>query len=345
MANFVYPTDAELTEVAQDKIPVLLADVNADPIFGIMPIEEQDSSVIIWDQMDNYTGLQSLRGINGAFPLIQQTGSKTFIERPGYYGEGEMIDEIQLTERRKLGTFNVSIDISDLVLQKQEKLLQRRLDRIRWIGWTLLTTGQFAVSTSNGTLAHQGAYTFQQYSSAVPWATSATASPLADLSSIQLLARGHSVNLGATATAFMNRVTFNALRTNSNSQDIYGRRVSGLATANNLDALNSIFTGDDLPTIRVWDDGYLADGTGTFTPFIPNNKVVVVGQRPAGQSVAKYIMTRNANEETMNPGAYMWVSDMRGARGEGNAPTMAVYDSHNGGPAVYYPSSIVVMNV
>lgn len=345
MPTFTYPTNAELTQVAQDKIPVLLADVNADPIFGIMPIEEQDASTIMWDQLDNYTGLQSLRGINGAFPLINQTGSKTFIEKPGYYGEGELIDEIQLTERRKLGTFSQPIDISDLVMQKQERLLQRRLDRIRWIGWTLLVNGQFAVSTPNGALAHQAAYTFQQYAAGVPWATSATASPLADLSAIQLLARGHSVNLGATATAYMNRVTFNALRTNTNNQDIYGRRVAGLATANNLNAMNSIFTGDDLPTIRIWDDGYLADGTGLFTPFIPNSKVVIVGQRPAGQPVAKYIMTRNANEPSMGPGAYMWVDDMRGEDGHGKAPTMAIYDSHNGGPIVQFPSSIVVMSV
>lgn len=341
MPTFAFPTNAEITEIAQDKLPALQADRR---IFDIMPIEERDASLIMWDQLDNYTGLQSLRGINGAFPLIQQTGSKQFIERPGYYGEGELLDEIALTERRKLGTFGEPIDISDLVMQKQDKLLGRRLDRIEWIGWTLLTTGQFMVSTPMGIVAHQGAYTMQSYTSAVGWATFATATPLADFSAVQLLARGHSVNLGATAKAYMNRRTYNNMRSNTNAADIYGRRVSGLATANNLEAINQIWTQDDLPTIVIYDEGYLND-SGTFVPWIPDNVVVVVGQRPAGQPVAKYIMTRNANHPTLAPGAYSWVKNNRGEDGDGNAPTVAVYDSHNGGPIIEYPSSVVLMRV
>ena len=341
MPTFTYPTNAELTEIAQDKLPALQANRR---IFDIMPIEEKDASVIIWDQLDNYTGLQSLRGINGAFPLIQQTGSKQFVERPGYYGEGELIDEIQLTERRQLGTFAQPVSIDDLVMEKQDKLLNRRLDRIEWIGWTLLTTGQFIVSTPMGIVAHQGAYTLQTFTASVAWATVATATPLADFSSVQLLARGHSVNLGATAKAYMNRVTYNYLRSNTNAADVYGRRVSGLATANNLESINQILLQDDLPTIVIYDEGYLNDA-GTFVPWIPNNVVVVVGQRPAGQPVAKYIQTRNANHPTMAPGPFMWVKNMRGEDGNGNAPSVAVYDSHNGGPIIQFPSAVVLMRV
>lgn len=338
MPTFVYPDNAELSEIAQDKLPALETDRR---IFDIMPIDEVDASVIIWDQLDNYTGLQSLRGINGAPPIIAQTGSKQYVERPGYYGEGELIDEIQLTERRRLGTFADAISIDDLIMQKQDKLLQRRLDRIEWIGWTLLTAGQFSVSTKEGVLAHQGAYTIQTFTSAVAWATSATAQPLADFSSVQLLARGHSVNLGGTAKAYMNRVTFNYLRTNTNTADVYGRRTAGLGTFNNLGQINDLLLGDDLPQIVIYDNGYLND-SGTFVPFIANNKVVVVGQRPAGQPVAKYIMTRNANHPTLEPGAYMYVVD---EREEGKAPSIGVFDTHNGGPIIEYPSSVIVMSV
>jgi hypothetical protein len=338
MATFVYPSNAELSEIAQDKLPALQTDRR---IFDIMPIEEVDASVIIWDQLDNYTGLQSLRGINGAPPIIRQTGSKQYVERPGYYGEGEMVDEIQLTERRRLGTFAEPITLDDLIMQKQDKLLGRRLDRIEWIGWTLLTTGQFAVSTHEGVLAHQGAYTLQTFTSAVGWTTPATATPLADFSSVQLLARGHSVTLAATAKAYMNRVTFNAMRVNTNSADVYGRRTAGLGTFNSLEQINTLTTGDDLPEIVIYDEGYLND-SGVFVPFIANGKVVVVGQRPAGQPVAKYIMTRNANHPTMAPGAYMYVRD---GREEGDAPSVEVYDTHNGGPIIQFPSAVVVMSV
>lgn len=342
MATFTYQTNAELNEIAQDKLPRLTQD---RPIFEIMPMEDHDASIVMWEQQDNYTGLQSLRGINGALPLIQQTGSKTFIERPGYYGEGELIDEIQLTERRQRGTFATPISVQDLVSEKQDKLLQRRLDRIEWLGWTLLTTGQFSVFTKNNVLAHQGAYTIQQFTATVPWATSATATPLADLSAVQLLARGHSVNLGAQATAWMNRKTFNSLRSNGNNVDLYGRRTAGLGTANNLEQINQIITGDDLPSVRIYDEGYLADGTGTFAPFIADATVLVTGKRPAGQPIAKYFMTRNANNPSMGPGAYMYVSNKVGEEADGNAPSIGVFDTHNGGPALYFPAALCIMHV
>lgn len=342
MATFTYQTNAELNEIAQDKLPRLESN---RPIFEIMPIEEKDTSVIMWEQQDNYTGLQNLRGINGALPLIAQTGSKSYIERPGYYGEGELIDEIQLTERRQRGTFATPINVQDLIAEKQDKLLQRRLDRIEWLGWTLLCTGQFSVFTKNGALAHQGAYTVQQFTATVPWATSATATPLADMSAVKLLGRGHSVSFGAQSTAWMNLKTFNTLRTNGNNVDMYGRRTAGLGTFNNIGQINDLFMGDDLPTVRIYDEGYLADGTGLFTPFIPDATVLVTGKRPAGQPIAKYIMTRNANNPALAPGAYMYVSNHTGEDADGNAPSIGVFDSHNGGPALYFPSALTVMHV
>jgi hypothetical protein len=76
--------------------------------------------------------------------------------------------------------------------------------------------------------------------------------------------------------------------------------------------------------------------------FIPNNKVVVVGTRPAGQRVGEYRITRNANNPDLGPGPYMKVVD----NGEDKVPReIDVHDGHNGGPVLYYPGAIVVMSV
>jgi hypothetical protein len=207
MATFTYQTNAELNEIAQDKLPRL---ESARPIFELMPMEDTDASVIIWEQQDNYTGLaEPARHQRLTAADCQQTGSKQYVERPGYYGEGEMIDEIQLTERRQRGTFGTPINVQDLIAEKQDKLLQRRLDRIEWIGWTLFTTGQFFVATKNGVRWRTRART---RSSSTPQTCRGPRqrlpTPLADLSGVQLLARGHSVNLGSQATAWMNRKTY-----------------------------------------------------------------------------------------------------------------------------------------
>lgn len=336
MANYVYPTNSELQLVAAEKVPVLTLN---DPLFEIMPIVDVDAYELTWDQLDNFVGLQQVRGLNGQPGNVEAVGANTFRIKPGVYGDFTTIDEEELTTRRQFGTFATPIDITDLIMLKQDQLLNRRIDRIRQIGWTLLTTGTFSVSNNRG-VVHTDSYDLQDYNAST-WATIATATPLADMRAVQLLSRGKGVSFGAGARAFMNRVTFNNMIANTNASDLYGRRTAGLGTVLSLSDANALLAGEDLPQIVIYDDGYLNDA-GTFVPFIANGVVVVVGRRQGGQSIADYAMTRNANNPNLEPGAYMKVFD----HGDDRVPRMIeVHDGHNGGPRIYYPGSIVVVDV
>lgn len=335
--NYVYPTNSELQVVAAEKAPVLTM---ADPIFDIVPIVEVDSHLLEWDQLDNYVGLQQVRGLNGQPGNVTAVGGTRFRMTPGVYGEFMTIDELELTTRRQFGTFNQPINITDLVMQRQDQLLNRRIDRIRQIVWTLFTTGTFSVSNNNG-VVHTDTYDLQDYN-ATTWSTVSTATPLADLRAVQLLSRGKGVSFGAGAKAFMNRVTFNRLISNTNAADLAGRRTSGLSlsTVLSLSDTNSLLAGEDLPQIVIYDDGYLSDA-GSFVPFIADNIVVVFGQRQGGQTIADYAFTRNANNDDLSPGAYMKVVDHTDT-----VPRMVeIHDGHNGGPRIYYPGSVVVVDV
>ncbi|MDE2127920.1 MAG: major capsid protein [Armatimonadetes bacterium] len=338
MPDFVYPTSAELETIAQDYMPRLMEE---RPIFNILPVRAVDAHLLMWEQMDNYQGLQQVRGLDGDATRVRKTGIKRYLMQPGVYGEFDNIDEQELTARRAMGSFGGPIDISDLVLMAQSKLLQRRLDRIESIGWTLLSEGTFSVPDGTGKVLHTDTFALQSYTAATPWNTAATAAPLADLRAVKLMRRGHSVDLGAGAQAWMNQTTFNNLIMNDNPNDLFGRRTAGLATINNLKDVNTILSGDALPELAVYDAGYF-DDSGAFQLYIPNNKVVVVGRRPAGQVVGEYRMTRNANNPNLAPGPYMKVIDT----GEFKVPrSLQVHDGHNGGPVIYYPGAIVVMNV
>jgi hypothetical protein len=143
MADLTYPSAIELAQIAQTLAPRLTAD---RPIFDIFPMRPVDSHLLEWDQMDNFIGLQQIRGLNGEPPRVKQIGGKRYLMVPGVYGEFALLDEQQLTTRRPWGTFTGTIDVSDLVLEKQNQLLQRRYDRIELTGWTLLATGTFSVS-------------------------------------------------------------------------------------------------------------------------------------------------------------------------------------------------------
>lgn len=336
--DYILPTAIDLRAVEQDLLPNLM---EARKIFGIMPIDERDSHLVEWEQEDAYYGFQQARGLNGAPPKIQRVGMKKYAMQPGVYGEFAEIDEVELTTKRVPGSFSQFLDLRGDVAKLQMQLLQRRLDRIETIGWTLLTQGTFAVSGPTGSIIHTDSYTTQTFTSSVPWATYATATPLADLRTAQLLARGHSVRFDATSKLYINRATANRMFSNTNNADLYGRRTQGLGTFNSPDQINTLLVGDDLPQIEVYDNGPLNDA-GTFQPFIPDGKGVLVGSRTDGAPVMEYLFTRNANRDDMSPGAYYKVID----RGIDNVPrSVEVHDGHNGGPAMYFPSAVIQFNV
>jgi hypothetical protein len=310
------------------------------PIFNIFPIRSVETHNLEWEQKDNYVGLQQVRGLNGQPGRVKMIGGKRFIMSPGVYGEYIPIDEKVLTERRQWGNPLAPIDIIDLVREAQDQLLGRRLDRIEQIGWTLLSTGTFSVAQNN-VVMHTDAYTPQTYGAGVVWATIATSTPLADFRAVQLKGRGISVNFGAQATAYMNRTTLNQMLSNTNAVDLAGRRVAGLASVEGLDDLNKLMAKDDLPNIQIYDEGYLNDA-GTFQLFVPNNKVIVVGQRRDGDPLGEYRMTRNANNPQMESGPYMLVVDNQGRE----VPRqIQVHDGHNGGPVMFHPGAVVIMTV
>ncbi len=342
MPTYQYPTRLELAKIAADKIPNLVSD---RPGFEIMPMVSKDAANLRWEQQDNYTGLQQIRGKNGPPVRVKRVGAKGYMFEPGVYGEFLTVDEQELMERRPWGTFDGPMNIDDIVMDLQDQLLGRRLDRIEKIIWDMLTTGTFSVLGPDGLVYHTDIFPLQTFTAGVTWATSATAVPLGNFRAVQLLSRGHSVSFGAQSTAYMNRVTANTLFANTNTNDLAGRRTSGLNSVLNKSEVNNVLLGEDLPQIAIFDGGY-QDDTNTFQPFIPNNKVVVIGKRTDGAKIGEYRMIRNVNKPGMAPGPYSEVID-RGASGSGKQipRTIEVHDGHNGGPVIYFPSAIVIMTV
>ena len=340
MNQFTYPTNAELREIEPDLVKQLTLN---DPLFGFFPIRYENADVLMWEAYDRMTGLQSVRGLNGDPTHVRPVGAKGYVAQPGVYGEFRRIDEKRMTQARPLGQMAGAIDLTREVRREQDYLLGREIDRIRQIGWTLVGTGTFSVLNESGQVIHTDRYTMQTATAGVVWSTSATASPLADFRSVQLLSRGHSVDFGSGAVAYMNRATFNELVTNTNTNDVAGRRVTGLLSPLNLEEINRILLGEGLPQIQIYDQGYI-DDNDTFQLFIPNDVVIIVGQRTTGAALGEYRMTRNANNPNFAPGPYVHVVDS--LNGDKPVPRrIEVHRGHNGGPVLFYPNGIVRMSV
>lgn len=342
---FTYPTSAEMRLVSQDLLPRLMTD---RPIFDILPITTAKEFKLIWEQLDNFQGLQQWRGLNGAPPKVAQTGLKQFTVSPGVYGEYMLLDEERLTTSRDYGRFGTPMDLTDLVSENLVKLLQRRLDLIEHIGWNILQ-GSYSIAGPNGAIMVSDSYTPQTYTAATPWSTTASATPFKDFMAVRLLHRGHSVDFGTGAKAYMNLGTATNLLNNSNTSDLWGRRVeTGGAgvTINSIQQLNPILSANGAPEIVVYDEGYLSDGSdgnaaGSYQLYIPNNTVIVVGKRPGGQRLGEYRMVKNINNPDAAPGAYTQVL----VPTDHLPKSIQVHDGHNGGPVIIYPSALVIMSV
>jgi hypothetical protein len=332
-----YPTNSELMSISQELLPDLTAN---DLPFQLFPIRNHDAAVVEWEQRDSYTGLMQIRGINGEPPSIPNVGLKRYKMEPGVYGEFGIIFENDIVSRRAMGSYNQPIDVSDLTAEKVEFLLKRRLDRLRWIIWTLLTSGLFFVPGPNGNVLHSGQFKIQTSTASVPWTTYATATPIKDLQALILLFRGVSAQFSPNSYMVMNRVTANALFNNANPADLSGRRLSTGATFNSIADINTMLVGLELPQVAIYDKGYLPDGGGAWTPFIPNGKVVMIGERPNGETMGEFQFTRNAVLDGA-PGAYTEVSDSLDT-GRKVPRYIRIDDGFNGGPAIFYPSLVIV---
>lgn len=340
MTTYQYPTNSELQLIDRELQATLTMD---DPIFDVMPIVDVNSFDLLWDIPANITGLTNLRGLNGQPGNVARLGANRFKVRPGVYGEFLTIDEEEMTTRAQLGTYNIPINVDDLVRECQDQLTNRRISIIRKINWLLLATGTFSVVNSSTGITHTDTFDPQDYNAST-WATVATATPLADFRAVKLLQRGKGVSFGRLAKAFMNQTTFNYLTANTNAADLYGKRTSGLAIPQGVTEVNSVLLNEDLPQIVIHDDGYL-DDSSTFVPFIADNKVVVVGARPGGQKIADFAIARNANNPGVGPGPYMFVKDHTSGPAQTVPPTIEVHSGWNGGPRLFYPSAIVDVDV
>lgn len=343
MANLTYPTSAALKAVEQELIPTLTQD---DATFSLMPIVSEDTDVLQWEQLDNFTGVMPGRGIGGQPGRIKNTAANRFQAEVGYYGAFATISEEEITKRRKLGTFGDAINMDDLVRMRQDQLLQQYIDRMRLMVWTLLSTGAYTATNSIGQLVHSDTYSFLTATAAVSWATVATATPLADFRALKLLQRGRSTYFDKRAKAYMNLTTAHYLLANSNSSiaEIGMKRLEMGMTVNSFEDFNRLLAAQDCPQIEIYDETYATETSNTRVPFIPNNKVVVISPRKNGAPIGDICQTRNAQNPDLAPGTYTLVTDSLQTMNP--VPReLRVDHGFNGGMRIYYPGSVCVLSV
>lgn len=339
VVNYEYPTTRELREINPEKIQVLERD---RPTFDIFPTEESNAWWLEWTVKDNWRGFQQLRGINGEPSYVKMQGWRSFAAEPGVFGEYMTVDERMMTQRASITPGfdrGQPVNIDDLIIERQELLNAREVDLIEYIHWKCLLDGQFTFIGPTGAV-FSDVFPIQQAVFS-DWSDLVNATPIQDLMGLKTLASGKSVSFGTRAKIYANSVTISYLLRNQNPNDLGGQMAiatGGVKPFKSLADINTVLQGFDLPAIVEYDEGYFAEATGTYTKWIPNDVLSIVGARLNGDRLGAYRKVRNANNAAFAPGSYDIVIDWKNLR----VPRLIeVHRGHNGGLVVFYGSAIV----
>lgn len=341
------PTNADLQEVEQEVLPVLTQD---DELFSYFPIESEDADTLEWEQEDIYTGLMTVRGLNGQPGRVKNVGMKKWEVTPYYAGDYAEADEKEMTRLRKYGTYSDPAELDDIVGKKFKQLLTREMNLFRKVIADFLTTGTYSVLGQQGQVMKTDSFNITTATANPLWSVPSTSTPLADLRSIIAGVIGYDYDFGPDAKILMNTHTWHYMIANTNPADLYGRRTEGLGTFNNMGAVNQLLAGDGLPQIKIYDKCWFTDA-GVKTFFIPTGKVVILGKRSTGKALGAMVKTRNANNPEVGPNSYNWVVDpFSFAQGNvlpvGNIPrTLQVHRGHNAALKVPFPRGILALTV
>lgn len=352
--EFSYPTAAQVFRIAAELETATMADLDE---FKMFPTVNRDTHNVRWWQQDNPYGRMHFRGLEGRPAKVQRLGDGSFAYEPGVYGEFISIGERELTTRAIPNRPDIVVPIDDLVTNAEKQMVGREITRMRYNIWQMLGTGTLSVSLPGptGPVIWSDTYNIQTYTSTIPWSTLATATPIRDMQTVQQLSVGHGVDFGAGATLYVNQVTANRLINNANASDFGGRRNQAGSTLNNLASFNSYFAGQNLPQIKIIEDGFQpfpiagpeTNPVAQYVKFIPDGLAILVGKRPAGQTVGEWQRTLNLNNPGGASGPYQYVKDyIKGYNApKETPPRIEVHRGFNGGLAIYFAAAVVAWTV
>lgn len=300
----------QIDVILPDLMAEEMGDAGSDPLLQALPLAHENTDQLIWDQYENGYGLLSLRGLAGELDVTLAPGMRKYAVAPGYYGERCVLEETEMTKSRDPGTPNLPADPQERVSIILQYQAEKSVNRIRKTIADFLRTGKFTNTHSNGRVVHtdqiEGYTTVAIASTSLPktggttgvaWTTSATATPITDLLAIKLeLEFGTSSEFGPDSTILCNPDVIVDLFRTAQVQDKY-RTMYG-ATMNGPEEVNKLLQAFGLPKLVPYKKGYyptLADAIArtNFTRIIPAKGMIWLGNRPKGQRLGKFVLTRN----------------------------------------------------
>lgn len=319
----------------------LMRSMESRVLLNIFPMVKQNQWKLIYERREMNTGLQGARGLDGETNPVNKPGVDAYEVEPGVFGDHWTITERELVNLRDSGDWFNFDESQEQMARGTEHLTGRFLDRCEQSIAQILMTGAFTASDVAGVTKVSKAFNVPQFTPSTLFSDLNNSIPLTYIRDlIPTLELGVSVSF-MKGFMLMSRPTANLILKNLNKADLEGRRLNYGQTVNNLDDLNDLLVSNDLPKIKVYDKTYRPDPVGSGpVRFLTNGKIILVGVRDDGEQVGEYQLCRAAHNGNNSPGEWYSVEDFRKTR----HPKIILAAGHNGGPVVFYPEGLAVIN-
>lgn len=345
-----FPTNQELNQVVQ------AFEVDPKEYIGkeILPDNESMYQIVEWDERDADRGLTAPH-VMGTDPKTDvRQGSKKHSYTPLCFKETDILKESEILRSRELGTLNGTLDMSREVAKIAKDRFVKTEGRKEKLRWDTLK-GQISIN-ENGVVVEE-TFNVQGYSFTTGWDVLDDATPLRDLNAMKLLFRGTGASAQG-AKLYVSQETANFLLENNNPDDLKGFQNSNFVRVGySVEDVNKILTARGLPEIVVYEGGYIAEN-GDFKQFLETGDFVLVGKRPAGQSVGDWMSTpslHNHKNGMPAPGYFSIIevngqpSEQVGAvsfdqLGSSKNPKVEITGGEYGGTRLIYPKSVISGN-
>lgn len=305
----------------------------------LFPVENRNTEMVVYERQGIIRGVQANRGLNGPTQPVRLPGFQKFQVSPGYYGEHINFFEGDILQRRPVGDWFKQEPVRDKISEATTYLNERYLNARELNNFAVLLNGGYQAKDRLGNVRYQVMYNVPRLAPGTVWSNLSGSTPLADLRGWMM-----SLRLGASVDfrmgeMWMNTNTLNTILSNTNPADLGGKRLEYGQTINNQRDQETLFLGNGLPKIRLYDEDYFPD-TGGAVRFIPDGRVIFVGKRDDGQPLGSYVMTPAAQNDN-KPGEWVVVEDGR----QKDTPYLKVSQGHNGVTVLEYPEAVASATV
>jgi hypothetical protein len=315
--------------VGQDVLPMNVLDYAAN------------GKTIQWDIRGPALGMVPAHSLNSDPTLMEFPVVKTKTMPTAYWSGFHRIGEGEILNIRRLGTFGERM-ARGLVVEGLNATRSQVRARVEYLRWQAL---QGTVTVNENGVKFTVSYEIPNANkvdvstgSGKYW-TNVDADPIRDLQAATELLRGSGAG---DPICYFNRKVAGYLSQNAKVRELVTG--SPLVTSTGVKQIGDLMLPlvGDLGRMVQYDKGYRSIA-GVWTPYIPDNKVILVGQGPVGEKLGEFASTPNLHNGGLEPmpGEFYKPIDKTG---EAN-PYYDILGGVYGMPVIFHPDWIVVLTI